>query len=89
MADEQGLFSDSESPMQVWGPRVAGALAGAALVYYGRKPDTGLLGRVATTAGYSLLMKFLVQPALTELIGRAPAIGKVFSGGNAAPSSAA
>ncbi len=80
MPDEKDFPAGSESPLQVWIPRIAGALVGGALVYYGRKPDRGFLGRVATTAGYSLLMKYVAQPAISGLLAAAPAVAGALSG---------
>ncbi len=40
-----------------WAPRLFAGVVGGALVYYGWRRERSLVGRLASTAGYSLIAK--------------------------------
>ncbi len=49
-------------------PRIVTGIAGAALVYYGWRRKKGMVGGIASSLGFSLIVKSVDNPALIESV---------------------
>jgi hypothetical protein len=61
----------SASPTSGVAPRLVQALIGGSLVLIGRRKNAGMLGRLATAAGFSLLATSVEGSRLTRVFTRA------------------